>query len=302
LPKTPCGRIREPGRTGQGAHPDGQGPHLSPSLTRPVHPRSAGTPAGTTTASGRPWKPCLCMTPSTVPGWPKWLRLLRVCPFEFSLDLSLWAGLCRLRLQLCLSIPGCTCAAFSERSEVLLRPAGGRGPQPGGSFPGHVFRRTDASGIVLATRRAVKVEPAAHIPAARQDQPGTAGVEEGVRPRREASPAPGIHRRRLYPLLREFLKGMAERWLARNQPADWQGGPAGLLLCRQHAFMRVAEAYDDTYATCSESTGSELRLKLFCMDPAPQVASRPGQVPGGRLFFCHHDPAGLFPQNPGVPR
>ena len=69
----------------------------------------------------------------------------------------------------------------------------------------------------------------------------------------------------LPPLIDEALKE-AETWLARNQPAEFR--PALLDLYFQlHSFRRTAELYDERYVTLIEP-GPSVRVRLFCLDPS----------------------------------
>jgi DNA excision repair protein ERCC-2 len=70
----------------------------------------------------------------------------------------------------------------------------------------------------------------------------------------------------LYPLLRMFLKS-AESWLAQNVKAAFRDDLLNLYFAVS-GFMRVAEYYNDCYATCYERTEADFKLKLFCIDPS----------------------------------
>jgi DNA excision repair protein ERCC-2 len=74
----------------------------------------------------------------------------------------------------------------------------------------------------------------------------------------------------LLPPLLSFYR-LAETWLVKNRPAPWKDD----LLQRffeVSAFLRVAERFDASYTTCTRSDGKDLCVKLFCLDPAEQLA------------------------------
>ena len=74
----------------------------------------------------------------------------------------------------------------------------------------------------------------------------------------------------LLPPLLAFQR-RAEKWLMKNKPAPWKED----LLQRFFdvvTFLRVAERFDSSYTTCSISDGKDLQVKLFCLDPADQLA------------------------------
>jgi DNA excision repair protein ERCC-2 len=64
----------------------------------------------------------------------------------------------------------------------------------------------------------------------------------------------------------------AEDWLAQNQPAEfWQALLEFYFLCSN--YPRTAGYFDTFYVSYFERQGkSNLRAKLFCLDPAPMLA------------------------------
>ncbi|MFH1091707.1 MAG: helicase C-terminal domain-containing protein, partial [Pseudomonadota bacterium] len=70
----------------------------------------------------------------------------------------------------------------------------------------------------------------------------------------------------LYPLLEEFLES-AGRWTAVDSLAPFR--EEFLNLCfRVIDFLKIADEYNENYATIYERKGRDLRLKLFCLDPS----------------------------------
>lgn len=69
----------------------------------------------------------------------------------------------------------------------------------------------------------------------------------------------------IYPLLRSFIKE-SEEWLTKNEKSD---GHEELLQLYFDAlaFIRISELYDERYITYVEDDG-EVRIKLFCLDPS----------------------------------
>ena len=74
----------------------------------------------------------------------------------------------------------------------------------------------------------------------------------------------------LLPHLQRFHH-RAETWLVKNKPASWKEELLQLYF-DVSTFLRVAERFDDSYTTCTVSDGKELQVKLFCLDPADQLA------------------------------
>ena len=190
----------------------------------------------------------------------------RVCPFEFSLELSLWADciVCDYNY------------AFDPR--VYLRRFFMEGSND------HTFLVDEAHNLVdrardmfsaeirkqpfLDMRRAVKTElPGiyrqmgkinAHLVRDRKACQAAGGSQTGKAPPET-----------LYPLLRAFLKS-TDRWLARNIPAVFRNDLLDLYFTVA-AFIRVSEHFDASYAVCREQDGRDLRIKLFCMNPSDQM-------------------------------
>ncbi len=58
----------------------------------------------------------------------------------------------------------------------------------------------------------------------------------------------------------------AEKWLVKNQPAEFREAFLGLYF-RLHSFRRTAEAYDERFVTIVTSDPG-IKLRLFCLDPS----------------------------------
>ncbi|MCP4689418.1 MAG: ATP-dependent DNA helicase, partial [Desulfobacterales bacterium] len=86
----------------------------------------------------------------------------------------------------------------------------------------------------------------------------------------------------LYPHVRGFLR-TAERWLARNIKTPFRETLLDLYFTL-NGFMKVAEQYDETYATCYERDGKDLMVKLFCIDPSNQMEEALKRC-GAAIFF-----------------
>ncbi len=72
------------------------------------------------------------------------------------------------------------------------------------------------------------------------------------------------------PYLLERFNAIAEPLLARSRAAPYGGD---LLDCYFTAagFLRVAELFDERYVTCAELSGRDLSLRLYCIDPSAQI-------------------------------
>ena len=190
-----------------------------------------------------------------------------VCPFEFSLEMALWTDMVIADYNY----------AFDPR--VYLRRFF---DEDGNDF---VFLIDEAHNLVdrsremfsavldkqafLDLRRELREEiPAlyrtlgrinAWLAAARRDcLAGGGAVASAERPED------------LLPRLMHFMV-RAEKWLLKNIPSAWRDDLIQLYF-DVSGFLRVAEQYDRAYATCYEGDTRDLRLKLFYIDPARQLA------------------------------
>jgi len=98
----------------------------------------------------------------------------------------------------------------------------------------------------------------------------------------------------LYPLLRSFLR-MGDRWLALNIRTAFRPDLLALYFTVS-AFMRVSEQFDGSYAVCNEQSGRELRVKLFCMDPSGQMREALKRCRSALFFSATLTPADYFKQ------
>lgn len=104
------------------------------------------------------------------------------------------------------------------------------------------------------------------------------------------------HQKGLPTSLVEKLYGLSEKmkeWLAANpgNPAE----EAGLAYYFEVlAFLRIAEIYDDHFETTIERTYTDLRIKLFCIEPAPFLETMLDKGTGALLFSASFTPLSYY--------
>jgi DNA excision repair protein ERCC-2 len=96
----------------------------------------------------------------------------------------------------------------------------------------------------------------------------------------------------LYPALRRFSQ-LAEEWLGRNEKAAFREALLELYF-DVVAFIRVFEAYDASYVTCYEKRDSDLKIKLFCIDPSGQLGDALGRCRAAVFFSATMTPPAYF--------
>lgn len=201
----------------------------------------------------------------------------RVCPFEFSLDLSLWMDCIICDYNYVFNPRVYLKRFFAEKSGdylFLIDEAHNLVDRARDMFSAEIGKLP-----FLSLRRSI----GKRVPELYQVLGRISAWMAGARKRcEETNPfAEKNPPERLFPLLRKFLT-QAERWLASNQISEFR---AELLerYFEVFGFMRVAERYGDAYASCYEKRGEDLTVRLFCLDPAGQM--REAQERGIAVVF-----------------
>ncbi len=191
----------------------------------------------------------------------------KVCPFEFSLDMALWVD----------AIIGDYNYAFDPR--VYLRRFFS---EDNGAY---TFLVDEAHNLVDRSREmfsaVLRKQPFLDLRRTLREDHRPLFRAMGrintwmVAARRECLTAGGESSCRarpddLLPHLQRF-QHLAETWLVKNKPASWKEDLLQLYF-DVSGFLRVAERYDDNYTTLAISDGKDLQVKLFCLDPADQLA------------------------------
>jgi DNA excision repair protein ERCC-2 len=96
----------------------------------------------------------------------------------------------------------------------------------------------------------------------------------------------------IFGLLRQVSATM-ERWLVQNIKTEFKESLLDLYF-EINAFIRVMERYDDAYVTCYDRTEKDLRIKLFCIDPAGQIAEALNRCKAAVFFSATMTPAQYF--------
>jgi DNA excision repair protein ERCC-2 len=215
----------------------------------------------------------------------------RICPFEFSLELSLWADciICDYNY------------AFDPR--VFLRRFF---LEEGGDF---TFLIDEAHNLVDRSREMFSAEffkqPLLDVRRALGGElpqiykslgkinswmiKARKKCEETGPTRHEKAPPED-----LFPLLRRFLL-ITERWLTRNIKAAYREALLDLYF-NISGFMRVAEQFDESYVTCFEKIKKDLKLKLFCVDPSIQLKNALHRCIAAVFFSATMTPMAYFQQ------
>jgi DNA excision repair protein ERCC-2 len=216
-------------------------------------------------------------------------REFQVCPFEFSLDLSLWADLIVCDYNYAFDPKAYLRRFFLEETgdyAFLVDEAHNLVDRSREMFSAELRKQP-----YLDLRRAVK----GALPAVYRCLGRINAWMLEARKRVEAAGAPMAERSapdELYPLLRDFMAA-AEKWLEKNMASPFREE----LLERYFeagGFLRVAEQFDESYAACYEELSSDLRLKLFCIDPSRQIGDALNRCRSAVFFSATLTPLDYF--------
>ncbi len=218
-------------------------------------------------------------------------RAFRVCPFEFSLELSIWAD-CIICDYNYVFDPRVYLRRFFQEQNgdyiFLIDEAHNLVDRSREMFSAEIFKQP-----LLDIRRQLKNELPhifkslgrinAWLVKARKK------CEESGNPLAEKS-LPD----ELTPLLRGFLF-ITERWLSQNIKTHFRDGLLELYFAAS-GFVRVADQYDECYTTCYEKIGKDLKLKLFCVDPSVHLEKAMSRCQTVIFFSATMTPMDYFKQ------
>jgi DNA excision repair protein ERCC-2 len=192
-------------------------------------------------------------------------RHWRVCPFEFSLDLALWADLIVCDYNYAFDPKAYLRRFFMEDGgdyTFLVDEAHNLVDRSREMFSAEIRKQP-----FLDLRRSIKKE----LPAVFRLLGRINTWMLSARKRCTEAGGPLAERsapEEIYPQLRDFL-AKAEHWLEKNVRTGFREEMIERYF-EASGFLRVAERFDETYAACSEVLPQDFRLKLYCIDPSRQ--------------------------------
>ena len=195
-------------------------------------------------------------------------REYRLCPFELSLDLALWADAIICDYNYAFD-PGVYLRRFfdenNEKNCLLIDEAHNLVDRAREMFSAEISKQE-----FLALKKNVKdrLPPVAKALSKINTfllKSGKSCVEQGVAGQPDycmrEQPLADI-----VPLLRKFTS-LAEEWLSKNEAADFREDLLEVYF-HVHAFLRTADMYDERYITYLEKPDKDVKLKQFCVNPA----------------------------------
>jgi DNA excision repair protein ERCC-2 len=205
----------------------------------------------------------------------------QLCPFEFSLDLALWVDCIICDYNYAFDPRVYLHRFFDDNTEpyiFLVDEAHNLPDRARSMYSADMDKKT-----VLDLQRTLKP----HLPGLVKKLGAVNKVLLEIRKACEAQGKEGLVENeppeKLLKAVREFSQ-KAEDWLVLNQPAEFrQELLAFYFLCSN--YLRTAEYFDTFYVSYFERQGqSDLKTKLFCLDPAPMLAA-PLERSQSTIFF-----------------
>ena len=213
----------------------------------------------------------------------------RVCPFEFSLDLSLWADFIICDYNYAFDPRVFLRRFFQEENgdyAFLIDEAHNLVDRSREMFSAELFKQP-----ILDVRRSIKNElPRVYkslgainswLAKARKK------CEESALSRAEKEPPQD-----LFPILRQFSQ-ITENWLSLNVKTAYRETLLELFFSIS-GFLKVADQYDNSYVTCYEKIGKNLKVKLFCIDPSGHLNRALNRCRAAIFFSATMTPMNYF--------
>ncbi len=201
----------------------------------------------------------------------QYARTYQVCPFEFALDISLWVDCVVCDYNYVFDPKVYLRRFFAEQGGdycFLVDEAHNLVDRAREMFSAELFKKP-----FLELRRNIRTQ----LPAVSKTltkinaallRAGKLCTDHSARLDDESHSA--IVVRDLKPQLRKFMKA-AEKWLVQNQASAFRDQLLDLYF-QASDFARVAETCDQRYTTYVETIGTDVRIKLFCLDPSYLLA------------------------------
>ena len=193
-------------------------------------------------------------------------RSHQICPFEFSLELALWADCIICDYNYAFDPRVYLRRFFQEENgdyAFLVDEAHNMVDRSREMFSAEIFKQP-----LLNVRRSVRKK----LPQVHRSLGKINYWMVKVRKKCDENGS-AFHEKEfpteLQPLLRGFLR-VAERWLTQNIKTPFREELLELFFAIS-GFMRVAELYDQSYVTCFEKIKKDVKIKLFCIDPSIQL-------------------------------
>lgn len=190
----------------------------------------------------------------------------KVCPFEFSLDISIWADVIICDYNYAFDPRVFLRRFFQDTKDnytFLIDEAHNLADRSRDMFSAEIFKQK-----ILDVRRTVKNHESRIYKSLGRINTWFLNAKK----KKELSDISYSEKDppdELYTVLRRFIQ-IAENWLAMNIKTPFREDLLTLFF-NISGFLRMSELYDENYMTCFERIGRDLKLKLFCINPSKNL-------------------------------
>lgn len=216
-------------------------------------------------------------------------RQYRVCPFEFSLDLSLLADCIICDYNYAFDPRVYLKRFFNDNNgdyTFLIDEAHNLVDRSRDMFSAELNKQD-----FLSMRKAIKdYSPMIYQQLGRINRWLTQARKE-CRARGEAYAEKDCPEA-LLPLLQKFADDTS-KWLVDNRLVLFRKDLLDLYF-KANWFLTVAEKFDESYATCYDNSGWDMTIKLFCLDPSSQMGESLKRTRSTVFFSATLTPADYF--------
>ncbi|NNL75688.1 MAG: ATP-dependent DNA helicase [Desulfobacterales bacterium] len=222
-------------------------------------------------------------------------RAHQVCPFEFSLELALWADCIICDYNYAFDPRVYLRRFFQEENgdyTFLIDEAHNMVDRSREMFSAEIFKQP-----LLDVRRSIRKK----LPQVYKSLGKINSWMVKVRQKCDEYDAT-FHEKdppsELFPMLRGFLK-ITESWLSQNIKTAFREELLELFFTIS-GFMRVAEHYDESYVSCFEKLKKDVKIKLFCIDPSIQLENALNRCRAAVFFSATMTPMTYFKKILGI--
>ncbi len=211
-----------------------------------------------------------------------------VCPFELSLDISLWMDCIICDYNYVFDPRAALKRFFADKGNnyvLLVDEAHNLVDRAREMFSAELYKKP-----FLEVKRAVKSISPQVSKAAGRINSQLLYLKKQIQGRSGCVEIKELEE--LYQGLKDFVS-KGEEWLASNNGEKWHKEILELYF-EASAFLRIYEIFDERYTAYVELSGSDVKLKLFCLDPSKLLGEITGRVKAAVFYSATLTPLHYF--------
>lgn len=222
-------------------------------------------------------------------------RKYSICPFEFSLDLSLWSDCIICDYNYVFDPKVYLKRFFLEGGSdycFLIDEAHNLVDRSREMFSAELFKKP-----ILELKRNAKSKNEAIAKSMKNINDYMIKLRKKCEEGKADYVVEKVSPNELIPLLRKFIKA-ADDYLSRGKDSIFYKQVLDLYF-NIHSFVRIYEYYDERYITYIEKLGNDVKIKLFCLDPSQVLQETLKRGRSAVFFSATLTPIDFFLQSLG---